>query len=352
MFSHSKLKLILKILALAPSSQKESTQRVLNSFSLITIISVVLSAIFGFTLDVFGDGYIVSSLATSVVFIGLIVGHLAAVLESLVKREKHDEFFEKLYELDDFFRVKVGYTIPVASQSKKLNGKYSIITLVVFVSLLIYIGSILTHTYEGFFWHGSISVIVSRIRCIQASVYVDLFNLRFRHLNKVLKQLASSLLKPSNQILDINLCDIDNPKRIIVIKSIYRKLYDLVTYLNDAFGWSILTFTVYFCLDFTCNCYWLILAWDDYLPSYHNHECFFTVCPIVLLMTSYCYICSECMRMSDNTKLLVQKMLVTSNNDHTNDLLNAFLMQINNQPIFIHAKMFFRVNLKLLTSVS
>ena len=297
MFPKTKLKLILRIFALNSSSQKPSTKRLLTSFSILTIIGVFVNIIYGFSLDVFGDGFIVSSLATSIVYISVVIGHITAVLESLVKREEHNEFYEKLHELDDIFRFKLTHMIPVAGHRRKITRKYCAIGFVVYLSLCLYIGSILSHKYEGFFWYGIISVVVSRMRFIQASIYVDLVNLRFHHLNLLLEQIDSCRLQRKYLMLDVDYCVIDNPKRILVIKSIYRKLHDLVSCLNDVFGWSVLTLTVYYCLDFTCNCYWLILASDQYLASYHNYECFFTIIPIGLLMTSYCYVCSECNRM-------------------------------------------------------
>ncbi|XP_055845239.1 putative gustatory receptor 39b [Episyrphus balteatus] len=352
MFPHNKFNLVCKFFCLAPISSNIHTQRFLYTYSLITIFCLILATAFSFSINVFGEGYIVSSLATSVVFLSGIIGHITTVLESLLKRKEHESFFGRLQELEDIFRLKLQHRIQVGFYRKKLLWKYSILSILIVVSLTAYIYIISVRDYQGYFWSASLSVIVARIRFIQVSIYVDLISFQFDSMNLLLKQITKSRIQHKNRILEEDYDLIDNTERIFVLKLIYTKLNDLVICLNEAFGWSILTLTVYFSLDLTCNIYWLFLTWEALLVSYSAYESYTTIFPIGLLLFLLSYTCSMCSNKSDVSKTLVHQMLVDSTLDQTNYLLDAFLLQIYNQPIGFHAKRFFYINLKLLTSVS
>nr|AOE48124.1 putative gustatory receptor GR4 [Scaeva pyrastri] len=351
MFPQNKFILLCKLFCLAPISNSSNVQRILSAYCLITVICLIVVTAFSFSIDIFGEGFVVSSLATSAVFVSGIVGHITVVLESLLKKKEHEYFFAKLYELEYIFRFKLRHRIQVRSDRKHILRKYSKLSVVIIICFGAYITIISTHDYLGYFWLASVSVVVNRMRLIQACVYVDFINFRFDSMNLLLKQVSNSIVQHNLRIPDIDYEIIDNTERIFVLKTIYTRLNKLVLCLNEAFGWSIVTLTVYYSLDITCNLYWLFLGFEDILDNFHIYECCVTIFPIALLLFALSHTCCKCEKKGDVARQLVQQILVSSTFDHTNYLLDAFLLQINNQPIVFHAKHFFNVNAKLLPNI-
>ncbi|XP_055912902.1 putative gustatory receptor 39b [Eupeodes corollae] len=340
--------IICKLFGLAPFSEKRTVQLILIIYSYLLSLTLVITYIFTFSLEIEDNGRVLSNVASSILFASQVLAHLVNLIESSNKQLSQTQFFVKIKEFDDLFRLELHYRVNTQNIEKKLIRKYFVVAIIIIFCYLVNMYSVSTHLY---FYGGFASVATLRIRFVQEEVYLELLNARFDILSTKLQQIIISKDGKNCGFLDMNYELIGHPKKLMLLKESFTKLYEAVEYFNNSFGLSLLFSISSYFLDFTCNSYWLLLTMDNKRPYYMLCDYSTTLIQLWLQLSMICRTCDKCSEYGIRTKNLLQKLFRVLKHGKAKASLEQFFLHVYLRPISIHATYFFKINLVLLGAI-
>lgn len=167
--------------------------------------------------------------------------HFVAVVESMVVRQNFVEIWTRVKQIDDALEVMLpNYGTVLKTFYKETSRKVSAFLLITVIIELVIISNILAVNYWSFMWGISIvSLMMSRLRHLQHTLYIDLLASRFRVIKKELKAIVKLTKMESNKLVVKNFNFYQSLfRKISTIKSVYNTLWETSLYLNRSFGVS------------------------------------------------------------------------------------------------------------------
>lgn len=234
---------LFQFFALYPSSYLLKIYSVIN-FS--ATIMIFISAFF--ICNVLQEDNSLSVLVGGLVFVGILLTHLMNIFQAFTSRNEQAEIYRKFDQIDMLLSSDLFININYAAVRKRLFKKYSLISLIL---LSIHVVSIASVAINGLFFsyyiHLIFPVIVIRFRCIQNMFFVDLVKEKLQLLNEKLEKdviqrnndkiflIVERFQKRDKKSLNTSLYD-----TIMVMKTVYGKIWDITNLCNDCFGYSLL----------------------------------------------------------------------------------------------------------------
>lgn len=273
------------------------------------IFGIIVS--FFFINDVIQENNLSSVVSLSFLF-SAIFTHLIVLLQAFVYRSKQIKLFEIFHNVDKLFRNKLQSHNLYAREKRQLFRQLSIILsilLTIKICLIISVAS-----YAIFWYHCLYSIFIIRVTCIQIIYFVNLLKNRLVLVDEKLKEIIIGQSIANNgisiysdkQALRQNIIFIlDNSyskctiyERLIYLKRVYGKLYEICEVINQAFGWSLLAITAQGFIDFTGCSYWTFLALEQTNQSFYKVTFnIYLLVPTVVILTAMASYCSSCAQM-------------------------------------------------------
>lgn len=233
------------------------TNKFLKFYSGLNFMVTVLLFISAFKIyPVLKEGNSLSTLVGGLVFVGILFTHLLNVFQAYISRHDQAEIYQKLDEIDTLLSNQLLVTIDYDTFKRKLLIKYFIISAIL---LPIHVISIVSVTLNDLFFsyhlHLIFPVIIIRFRCMQNMFYIDLVKEKLQLLNqrlernvdrrvrdklrfdkdKIFMVTEKFLLKREIKGSNTSLYD-----SIVIMKTIYGKIWDITNLCNECFGYSLL----------------------------------------------------------------------------------------------------------------
>lgn len=235
---------LFQFFGLYPSNFLLKIYTVLN---LLAIIMIFISAFF--IAKVLQEDNSLSLLVGGLVFVGILLTHSMNIFQAFTSRNEQADIYRQFDQIDmmlsrDLF-LNIDYNYSVVR--RRLLKKYLLISLVL---ITIHIASITSVSINGLFFsyyiHLIFSVIVIRFRCIQNIFYVDLINEKLQLVNQKLEKVIRRnhdklfLIVERFQKRDMKSINTSLYDTIMVMKTVYGKIWDITNLCNDCFGYSLL----------------------------------------------------------------------------------------------------------------
>lgn len=183
----------------------------------------------------------VSSFNNILKFSIMVLTHFIAILESLALRANFVKVWKKVAIIDESFAsITSSYSeiqkIFYRSTAKKI---LSCLTFTIVIEVII-IANVSSVKSWSFMWLISIiPLMMSRIRHLQHTLYVDVLSFRFGLIKKELKAIVKITRVGNNELLMKNQVFYDGLfKRLSKIKNIYNHLWEASLLVNRSFGLS------------------------------------------------------------------------------------------------------------------
>lgn len=232
---------LFQFFALYPSSVLLKFYSVINFIATITIF---ISAFF--ICNVLQEDNSLSILVGGLVFVGILLTHLMNILQAFTSRNEQEEIHRKFDQIDMLLSSDLFININYADVRNRLLKKYSLISLIL---LSIHVVSITSVAINGLFFsyyiHLIFPVIVIRFRCIQNMFYIDLIKEKLQLLNQklerdVIPQNHDKIFLIVKSFSKRDTKSMNTYDTIMVMKTVYGKIWDITNLCNDCFGYSLL----------------------------------------------------------------------------------------------------------------
>lgn len=220
------------------SKTSKASNIVLMILSLFHVAVVILQAFFAF--KTFSSDSEIGSFNNILKFVVMALTHLAAVVESMIVRRNFVEIWIRVNQIDESINFMLPDFRSVLANFYKKTSKKIILVLLMTVFIELYI---IANTFSVYSWRvmwilSITSLMMSRLRHLQHTLYIDLLTCRFRVIKKELKAIVK-LTKIDNVLVVKNLNFYDSLyRKLSTIKNIYNTLWETSLLLNRSFGVS------------------------------------------------------------------------------------------------------------------
>lgn len=171
--------------------------------------------------------------------------HLIVLFESNATASNQKLIYVQLLRLTDIFHKRFNLKIQLHSLQVRCLKKIWLASLLCF-SIIFVVGGT-WDDFWNFFGRSVFSIIVTRMRFIQISIYVDILTEYFHNLGIVLQKIHS------------NLNTDDRFQMLLVVKDVYGHLIGLNSLIENVFAWSISAIVVQNFVDMLNQCYWAFI---------------------------------------------------------------------------------------------
>lgn len=279
------------------SSKHNQKYKILSRISSAISISFFLIA-FSLTIETFPDFSTLSNVVANVLYVFLFLTHLIILLESVVKIEAQAKLIDILSSVDHLFHAKIGIAIPYRWEKSKIFNQTLILVLIEVTIKLIIIIIVFSRYAEAdksfkiFFALYSNFVIC--LRMIQIIIFVHLLQDRLILLNQELIDLFDTTQHKKNRTIPFFRyvfvkCSMYD--RVLSLKQIYSKLFDISEQISDAFGWSLLLVVIVIFTTVTFDFYWAYINRND---AAFVLNCLLFFVPYLIILSTLTYYCSSC----------------------------------------------------------
>lgn len=289
------------------SSWQNSKYKLFLRISL-AISNICFCALFSLTvlIDRFRDFDALSNIVSNVLFILLSLTHLVILLESILKNEAQAKLIDTLSEVDHLFFVKIG--LSVSHRSEKFGMLIRLLGLAsteVVVKWAIVITLLLSTSDKRYVFFTLYSNFVICLRLIQILLFVYLLRNRLTILNSELVDIVNANCSHGYVQQITNYKNKNNTipflrnvfakrstyDRLISLKQIYGKLFEICEQISDAFGWSLLLIVIFIFATVTFEFYWAYISLGNALTVL---VCILFSVPILVTLGTLVYYCSSC----------------------------------------------------------
>ena len=216
------------------------TNNILLIMSLLHIVVVIIPVYFACKMFLSTDSD-VGSFNNVLKFGVMALTHFTAVVESMIVRKNFFEIWIRMNQIDDLIDAMLpDYGTVLKSFYEKTSKKIFSVLLMTIVIEIYIIANILPIDSWTFIWSVSIiSLMMSRLRHLQHTLYIDLLTCRFRVIKKELKAIVK-ITKMENNVLVVKNLNFYNSlfQKLSTIKNVYNTLWETSLYLNRSFGVS------------------------------------------------------------------------------------------------------------------
>lgn len=172
----------------------------------------------------------------------MVLTYFIAILESLIVRRNFEKIWRKVETIDESFASLIpNYSSNTVKTFHRKTTKKILICLIFTIIIEIVIAvNIRTNQCWNFMWNISIiPLMVSRIRHLQHTFYVDILSFRFGLIKQELKSIVKVTRVESNELLMKTPAFNDGLfRRLSKIKSVYNLLWETSLIINRSFGVS------------------------------------------------------------------------------------------------------------------
>lgn len=240
--------------------------------------------------------YIFNSLSNTVanvLYVLIIFTQLIIIAESILQKEAQMKLIQKLTIVDQMFNTKLNKMISYQDEKCEIFIRNSILVLIIlFIKFFLSLFTYLTNREFNFMYPSMYPSTVMCFRLIQILYFVCLLRTRLHSLNDELQDIQQTLNMQTDQKRSKHSTKI-SLNRLMILKEIYGKLYDICDLINEAFGWSLLVFSTQHFIDFTCNCYWCYFSLFEFRQIIVSIS---LLIPIVTLFGTLSFYCSSCLQ--------------------------------------------------------
>lgn len=282
--------------AVSGFSNSVNCKRVATISSWIQIIYTIVTFVISIWVMDFSDAiYKVDSTMkfwiARVIYTSTILVYFIVFVKTLFSRKCHATIQRDLDKVDKILQESTSIDdviiVDTRNERKYVTRKYAASFLLVLFLLSTYIVSAWYSRHNNL--HRFLLILIffvpgigNRIYCIMYSFYVELINIRLQRMHKALtsfqmqqKIVSSTTTNSTAEIQDVTSNNEENPlktKHILMLRTIYERIWKASTIINDCFGFSLLLTVLLFTLIIVTNLYWLLLSMmgkgqDAYLSS-------------------------------------------------------------------------------------
>lgn len=241
------------------------------------VVTLFVIALF-YVNEIFDDNdSILGSLNNIIKFLTVVGTHIVVLIESWLTKHNQVKIWDKFQIVDKSFTKMDLHT----SQNNKNYQKNYVIKFLLCFGFAWFIEiTIISAVQDDIQWRNSwsvtiFSVMISRLRHIQETMYIDLLTFRLNVIKKELKQIVH--LSNKN---DINMKEEIHTKilfnKVKVIKEAYNILWEISVHINKCFGFSQLFNLMYNFIQLTCDLYWVYAML--YQNNFTNFGCMHILC--------------------------------------------------------------------------
>lgn len=197
-------------------------------------------------LKVFEGWKAMRSLSRHVVFFGHLLNLVVCIVNADLTTNHESKIFELFEKIDTELQFGLLVAIDYMEQKKPLYKKFGASFILL---LFILIATIAIDYYERKPLIVYIAIRLAAglvfVRCFQLVFYIDLTKKRMDMIETRLNQfLMTENTKQSFKLLY---------KKIVAMKNIYRRIWQLTHHINKCFGLSLLVITTFFFIDLVCK---------------------------------------------------------------------------------------------------
>ncbi|CAO1359962.1 unnamed protein product, partial [Diamesa hyperborea] len=334
---------------------KKKTETV--NILLIVWSSFHLLLIAALTLFVFGEfssteSSELASFNNVLKFSMMVLTHFVAILESVVMRKNFISVWEQMATVDDLIENMIeNYSKMQKTFYKKTSRKIIFCIIFAIVFELIVIANVFKLEVWTFMWCASIlPLMMSRMRHLQHTLYIDLLTCRFKVIKKELKAIVKLTKIESNLLIAKNTFYHDKLfSKLNTIKSTYNTLWESSLMINRSFGFSQLANLLQCFVQLTCDLY------SIYSVLYKNNltyilELLFQLFPTILIVIVVLNACEQCLEQVRYIGFLLHNIEKDIDDNKINTLTENFSLQILHEPVMFSVSGFFQMDFMFLKS--
>lgn len=266
---------------------------------LVEFSSYVLTTL---KINIYGAITFTSFIANSS-FLLIMLVQLVISFESFFKSEAQVQIIQKFSLVDKLFFRKLDLNIVYRKERREIFVRNMLlISMILSIKVILWWYTRFVKPVLSFLYCTMYSSWIMRLRWIQVLLFVSLVRNRLFLINKELVNIQNTTNVPienqdkfSSSILIVNSLKRCNYERLIHLKQIYGKLYEINELINAIFGWSYLVIVIQNFFDFTSNCYWIFLIIEGSLP---NDEvliiCIILLLPNAITLITLAFFCTSC----------------------------------------------------------
>ncbi|XP_037958834.1 putative gustatory receptor 2a [Teleopsis dalmanni] len=293
---------------------------------------------------------------------GIRFAHLISIIETIVRRIDQKTFYEDVREIDLIFQCSLNVNID--------NGKFrqEIISrgLIMFLIYLLSVAAFLMPKFiemDGvlaIYWIlYALPLFVCGLRYFQIFCAITIIKRRFEQLNTVLGEVNLQRALPIYEINErINrIYEMENPelKRLLIIREIYNRLWEITTIFNRAVGVSLLINLGNDFISLTSSFYWIFLNLKSFAADSSNlltivANTIWTF-PHIFNILVLAVICQSTVQTTINIALALHHTKSDILNDNYNTVIEQFSLQLLHQKFAFSAAGFFNVDCTLLYTI-
>ncbi|XP_017474702.1 PREDICTED: putative gustatory receptor 2a [Rhagoletis zephyria] len=295
--------------------------------------------------------------------IGIRISHLVTISEAFLQRRGQCLFVKQVREIDRVFECSLNVEVDNRSLRSQLRRR-GLIMLAIYVSseLLILFAKFLTKDrHFSIYWLlYLLPFFVCGLRYFQIFTAIMIVRQRLDKLVLVLNELNLLKTFPSYETSDWQnrRTDMENPdmKRLLTIRDLYNRLWELTGTLNADFGVSILTNVGNDFLSITSNCYWIFLNFKGYSATLND---FLQIAssavwsaPHLFNVLMLALLCERTVQKTTTIALGLHRIETNIWNDNHNTVIEQFSLQLLHQKLAFSAAGFFDINCTLLYTIA
>ncbi|XP_055913231.1 putative gustatory receptor 2a [Eupeodes corollae] len=310
--------------------------------------------------------------------IGVRTAYIVCVIEALCHVKEQQALLKNVQEIDRIFEVSLNTDV----ENRKFRSKIiknGLVMLIVYFFCECFILAITalrsTSIYIGFWILYTVPLLVCGVRYFQYLLFIDIIKQRFVKLNEVLRsvnllnaiyksghhkflgrgQAAFKLVKTTDKYSKTMYRDGFDLTKLLVIRDLYSRLWEVCTLVNKCFGLSILIAIGVDFLAITANFYWIFLNFKKFSSSYGDifriASSVFWSMPHLYNVVKLAIMCHTTIETTSEIALGVHRIQVDLFNDNHNSLIEQFSLQLLHQKIHFTAFGFFSIDCSLLYTI-
>lgn len=288
------------LFGLAPISDNQRLRYILyiNSFFQISLITYIFTSVT--FLQSAAEESALSTIVNYLFLAGITSTHLIIMLQAFFARKEQFSLLKTFAEADVLLKKKLKYKSRYAHERHSIWLKFLIFATVLFLVKACFIYRLYFSPYGEFWIPCYYSFFILRLRCLQILFYVFLLTHRLNVVSELLSEFTCSdtfLCEKQKDffLLDPSIAKSSKFERLLHIKQIYGKLYDINGLINDSFGWSLLVMFAQNFIGFTSYGYWLFATINDKVVDYNFAIiCICLITPVIISITVLTYSCNTC----------------------------------------------------------
>lgn len=352
---------------------KSGKQKRLHSviFTIWSILNVFLVASNAIAFSVFVAAGAFKSLTSILKFYVIVLTHLVILVESLMTRDNHVEIWRNITRVDANLKH-------LHRNIQKVHSEFFNRCVVKFlaylgIAWLIEIWIILSIQSDRewtFIWYAEIaSLMISRSRHLQQTLYIDSLAYRFKIIKKELKAMVAE--SRVNQSLPKQVGFDVHSEKIILMKDIYNSLWETSVLINKSFGFSQLVnflqnffqlttdlYTIYSILYQNSFAYIFGMSFVSSSAEILNHsdpiyisELFYSLMPTIIIVILVLNSCEQCLKQVRFIGFLLHNIEKDPDNHKFDILIENFSLLILHEPLKFSVCGFFNMDFTLLKAV-